>query len=550
MILNTLSHFLKRSAFPYLLIVTWASSFSLQATPQHLIFTYQDDPSQSFTANWQIISKNKIKPSDANVYYDTVSRKGEPDAYAYTSTSTAVKIKGLDDRMIYRAKIGGLEAATTYYLMVGNADHGYSKEIKIRTLPNDGSRLRFATGGDMGVSKDTRTLLRLAAARQPQFSVIGGDVAYANGKLSNVAAWDTWLKYYTEEMITPDGFQIPIILAIGNHEVRGAYNQPKDNAPFYFGFFAQDEAHSYFSIKFSDSFALIVLDTGHIASHKSQSKWLREKLKSFHDITHVAAVYHVPLYPSHRDFMGAHSLEGRTHWGPIFDEYELTVAFENHDHTYKRSHPMKNGKPSEDGTGTLYLGDGCWGRGTRSINFMGRDYLAKSGSIQHFWMVDVSANEGMRYKAVDIDDQVFDIYPSDGSEVANAEAIFAQKTSSYFIPPEMVEISEMQSSTKKWREGQSDVTITNILNFPISVDLIPSFPRDVKFDKKLKLKQLVIQPRKKLRIPLNLSTSKSAGYKIDKVKFRLKIKVHSKDKKDGPPLLLEEQYRIKAVVSK
>lgn len=34
-------------------------------------------------------------------------------------------------------------------------------------------------------------------------------------------------------------------------------------------------------------------------------------------------------------------------------------AFENHDHVYKRTYPLKNNQVVADGT--IYLGDGAWG---------------------------------------------------------------------------------------------------------------------------------------------------------------------------------------------
>lgn len=43
---------------------------------------------------------------------------------------------------------------------------------------------------------------------------------------------------------------------------------------------------------------------------------------------------------------------------PLFEEYELTAAFENHDHTYKRTHRIRDGWWIP--RGVLYLGDGAW----------------------------------------------------------------------------------------------------------------------------------------------------------------------------------------------
>ncbi|MGZ0655112.1 purple acid phosphatase family protein [Coraliomargarita sp. W4R72] len=517
----------------------------LQAAPQHLVFTYQADPSTSLTANWQNIGEDISVSDEASIYYDTISRAGEAAAYTHTKSVQASKIEGLNDRVIYHASLNDLKPATTYYLIVGNAQQGFSQEVKVRTLPGDESPLHFVTGGDMGTSEATRTLLHHAASHDPQFAVIGGDIAYANGNLKSVGSWDQWLNFYTEEMKTSTGLQIPLVLAVGNHEVQGSYNKPKTHAPFYFGFFAQDTEHSYFSIKFSPHFALLVLDSGHVATHASQSEWLHGELESYQDIPHVAAVYHVPLYPSHRDLMDWYSYEGRTHWGPLFDEFNLTVAFENHDHSFKRSHLMKYGAPTSDGTGTLYLGDGCWGREPRGIDFMERPYLAKSGSIQHFWVVDASA-EAMKYQAIDIDNKVFDVYPIDAANAKEADAVFSQKTSHYSLPSEATKLAEMECSEETWFAGQALITLKNVFDFPIIADLQTFFPGDVSMTSTQAVTELHLPVGESIVIPLDLKTTAVSGYPRAKVNFYLRVHMRSDTTSISPVIKFEKTLGIRA----
>ena len=44
---------------------------------------------------------------------------------------------------------------------------------------------------------------------------------------------------------------------------------------------------------------------------------------------------------------------------PIFLFFYLNVAFEHHNHAYKRTFPMKEGRI--DPEGVIYMGDGSWG---------------------------------------------------------------------------------------------------------------------------------------------------------------------------------------------
>ena len=46
---------------------------------------------------------------------------------------------------------------------------------------------------------------------------------------------------------------------------------------------------------------------------------------------------------------------------PLFDKHNIDLVLEHHDHTFKRTHPMRGGEVDEK-TGIAYLGDGSWGK--------------------------------------------------------------------------------------------------------------------------------------------------------------------------------------------
>jgi hypothetical protein len=285
--------------------------------------------------------------------------------------------------------------------------------------------------------------------------------------------------YYTEEMVTPDGYSIPMVLAIGNHEVHGSFGQSKQAAPFFFGFFGQDPEKSYFKRQFGPQLALFVLDSGHVASHESQVDWLDQELEASKEIPYKAAIYHVPLYPSHRDFMGTYSDLGRAHWAPVFDAHGLTVAFENHDHTFKRSHFIKNGEKVPNGEGTLYLGDGCWGRDARPVDEAPLWYLNKQGAIQHFWVVDCTV-EQMTYRAVDMENRVFDIYPDAGEDTARASEVFASTPGLYKLPEGVIASTLDLVQNPAWKGGELETILRNPFAHPVEIWMQP-LPERINF---------------------------------------------------------------------
>lgn len=454
------------------LVLALALPLSADEAPSHVIFTWQGDTGTTLTVNFQSFTAEAMKPT---VFWDTVPREGMVEDYRYQTTGRSFRIPGLEDRWVYRVELTGLAPGGTVYLSAGSPDGGISREYKVRTLPHDGRPLRFVTGGDMGPSYLTRKLLRESAKVSPDVALIGGDVAYANGQIAAVDKWDAWLRYYEEEMVTPEGFAIPVIIGIGNHEVIGGYLGSKDKAPFFFGFFGQDE-NTYFARKLGANLSLFVLDTGHIAPHDgAQAAWLDAALTEHASVPFTAAIYHVPLYPSHRAYDGSGSARGRQHWGPLFDKHGLTVAFENHDHTHKRTPLLKANAISSEGT--LYLGDGCWGRDPRPITQGGRWYLERASSVAHFWAVEVDA-KGLSYRAIDARGRVFDTYPETTPGAREASETYSALPLLYTLPADWVKLEPWVLGTPTGTRGETTVTFTNksgrALEVAVAPDSVPS----------------------------------------------------------------------------
>lgn len=371
------------------------------ASVDHKVYlTWQGDTATTMTVNFQL-----SEPSDTpEVLYDTSSRKGLHALYQHKATGEVRTIEKLKKRYIFSTELTGLMPDTTYYFVAGNDKQGYTPEMKFKTLPQDSAEIRFVTGGDMGTLPMMPRLLEESAKLSPSLAIVGGDIAYANGSLNNLFLWDRWLNAWTKNMVTPEGYTIPMILATGNHETNDKEGSASAVAPFYFGFFPQEET-AYFTRMLGRDTVMYVLDSGHTVSHESQVGWLKDEMIAHADTPWQFAIYHVPLYPSHRPFDYGLSVAGRTHWAPLFDQYGLDIGFENHDHTQKRTKPIRNGEV--DPEGTLYLGDGCYGVPPRSIDNKGAWYLETANSVPHFWVVDVGESQ-VHCRAIMQDGEVLD----------------------------------------------------------------------------------------------------------------------------------------------
>jgi len=410
---------LQFSVFFFCCSLSWFAIPVADAAPRHVYLTWQGDTSTTMTVNYQTMEE----ADTSTVYYDTKARNGKTSDYRFRATGIRHKIEGLQDgRTIHWVELTQLKPGKTYYFIAGDARNGFTAERKFQTVPDGRQKLRFVNGGDMGTGPALQPLLQHAARQEPNFAVVGGDIAYANDVLTNYTRWDIWLDAWQQSMVTPKGYTVPMVLAIGNHEVRGGSARSLTNAVFYFQYFAQVHDRSYYSRKFGKNLVMYLLDSGHLTPHGGeQAAWLDAELNADRNFRHRFAVYHVPLYPSYRAFDGGGSVAGRNAWLPVFDSHRLTTAFEHHDHSFKRTKLLRNNQP--DPKGTLYLGDGCWGQPARPINRELRWYEDKVGSIQHFWLVDVSRSR-VEYRAINKEGKVFDVYPPDARGAKEAEKVY------------------------------------------------------------------------------------------------------------------------------
>ncbi len=377
------------------------------AEPLHTYLTYSGDPSTSIDINLWI----EEKVPGVEVFLDTVSHGGEKGKYAqhvmapYRQTILEI----LDRRALYVADLKDLKPGTMYYFMAGDEKHGYTKERSFRTLQGGAAPLRFVNGGDMGTDRRTEKLLKLAGKQDPDFGVIGGDIPYSNGLLAEYGDWTQWFANWDKYMVTSDGRMIPIVAAIGNHEVNGYETDNQElRSPDYMSLFGGQGPAAYYSRRFGDNVIFLLLDSGHLNPHAgAQTQWIEQELAKYKDVKCKFAAYHVPLYPTHRPYDGQGSVNGRTYWGPLFDTYGLTVGFEHHDHVFKRSKPLRGNRVVEHGT--VYVGDGAFGVDPRETDPQPRWYNEKEGSIAHFWVVDVRS-DGVSLKAIDEDGVTVDAF--------------------------------------------------------------------------------------------------------------------------------------------
>ncbi len=335
------------------------------------------------------------------------------------------------NRMVHTVEITGLRGDTLHEFRLGRlatrepdgallfTPHGPVQ--KFRTLPATLSRpVRFVSGGDIygGSTPDLMaTMCRVAAAQDPEFALLGGDIAYVNNEPKAASRWFDFFRIWRETMITKDGRMIPVVPAIGNHEVHGDTYQIRGGAPnrgvspdralFFYTLFAFPGRPGYNALDVGNYLSLVALDSFHSNPVPGpQTDWLRDTLAKRRNVPFIVPFYHVPAYPSHRAMSGPISVAIRANWVPLFDEAGVRFAFENHDHTYKVTHPLRASERHPDGT--RYLGDGAWAVTTRVTHPLEQaPYLERAHSKNHVFVVTLQPGKA-DFIAVDAAGAEFD----------------------------------------------------------------------------------------------------------------------------------------------
>ena len=382
---------------------------SLYGQVRHVYYTFQNDPFSTITLNVHTTSEKTL--------FFELKKDG-----SWIETKEAVgekfNLPGVS-RYLYAVEFDHLNENTTYEIEIFSELFEKVQTTQFTTLSTNKNDLKFAVGGDFEIAQDGIKILKTIASCDPSVILFGGDYPKDVYTLYDYKKWDEWLDISTSLLVKKNGSQIPWILAIGNNEVFGSFNQTLDEAPFFARYFKQPGLNgSYFSLPLAQELQLIVLDSGLTASHDGpQKKWLEETLTTHASKTQIA-LYHVPIYPSVRfkeenwyyklvsmiyrlkdkpflakRLLSPQSLAGYVHWGPLFDTYHLFCAFEHHDHTFKRSQPIKDGKINK--FGTVYLGDGGlapYPQFTPLQKFFDSKLKKTIGHIQFFWFITFKDN--------------------------------------------------------------------------------------------------------------------------------------------------------------
>lgn len=272
-----------------------------------------------------------------------------------------------DSQLVCRVTITGLKENTTYYYR-WNTGNGWSETEKYETKSFTSHKALVV--GDIQIAEDSRpdgdlsqesishnwnTVLSTALNQNP-------DISYLVSPGDNTSTGETAKEWQT--LLMPKALrQLPMALAIGNHDKKGMMYEYYTNMPneYYGKFFSGLDRDFWF--RHGDALYLFYdSTTGNAPDHEAMT---REAIKLNPDAKWRIGVVHHGIYGA-GDCIGDAETEIllTTIFAPIFESFDLDLVITGHTHSQGRSHFMNNtkvvgkaesGKTYTDPEGIVYL---------------------------------------------------------------------------------------------------------------------------------------------------------------------------------------------------
>ncbi len=362
--------------FVVLLILTGFANEMFAKTDKYRCM-WRNDPATTMTIGW-----NQVSGNSPTLYYDIYDHGSDSQAYTWSQNpDRTVQAKGMDNRFV---RLRGLQPNTVYHFIIVDSE-GASEPMSFRTAPDHPyERLSIIAGGD---SRNHRTgrknANKLVSKLRPHCVMFGGDMTGSD----KAREWKYWFDDW-QYTVGEDGRLTPLIVARGNHE----YSNES-----IVDLFDVENPKVYYALNLGGNLLRVYTLNSLIASGGDQGAWLKEDLSRNEDMTWKFAQYHFAIRPhtrAKREQNGQYK-----NWGIPFHEHSVDMVVESDAHTVKTTWPIRPTSESgsemgfirDDQTGTVYIGEGCWGAPLRRNND-DKKWTRNSGSFNQFKWIFVSEN--------------------------------------------------------------------------------------------------------------------------------------------------------------
>ena len=316
--------------------------------PERVMLSCVEDPAHMQRLTWR--ANGPVKAPVAQVALLTASPKFEDSVQTVPAVAKApFKSASGGEAYHYAATFAGLQPETRYCYRVGDGET-WSEWNSFQTASETAKPFRFIYVGD--VQNDIRSLcsrtMRMAFQHAPdaRFIVYAGDLV-TDGYSDSL--WDEFA--FANEVVSA---MIPALPTPGNHDTHHQTDKeppyPFNADPAYHGHFAlpengpadapalNQEAYyvDYQGVRMiSVNSNALELDTPPDV-RKALVAWVEQTLKN-NPNRWTLVTHHHPIYSTSKK---RDNLWLRKQLRPLYDQYQVDVVLQGHDHTYGRTHKV------------------------------------------------------------------------------------------------------------------------------------------------------------------------------------------------------------------
>lgn len=399
----------------------WKTHVASKSAPDQITISFGADAGREIVWSWRTrpdVDQTRLRLAVAEP--DSSSPSSDP---ALRPSSTFRTVEGesrlvetpcvLNDRTVrrHRAAVQGLEPGRRYFYSIGDGSpEGWTPWTRVETAPERDAHTRFLYMGDPQTGfQSWGKRLESAYRRYPdaQFLLIAGDLVDRGNERTN------WDHFFLRSAAVFS--QLPVMPSVGNHEYldqgprlfRMFFDLPR-NGP------ATSEADLVYSFEHGGAFFAVLDSTMAVSSAKAareQAEWLDRALSASR-ANWKFVMFHHPVYASRR---ARDNQPLKDYWVPVFDKHHVDVVFQGHDHTYIRTHPLRNNQRAASAAeGTYYVvsvsGDKLYDQEPRD------EYEVARSFVPTYQVIDVDpATNRLTYQSKAEDGETIDSFVIDKS---------------------------------------------------------------------------------------------------------------------------------------
>ena len=312
------------------------------AIPDHMHLSWQHDTSTTMTVMW----RTDWSYTGTFCQYGLTQGYGsqvEGDNFTYSGASGlqhTVEMTGLTPDTMYHFRCGdGTQWSSDYTFSTGPAVGDFCSPVKFAAMGDDRSSV------SSGPSFMWQPTLAATVSHDPEFILHLAD-AVDDGE--DQGGWDEFFEWAANEII-----QQPMMHCWGNHE-----NGTDSKFLQQFAFPVNDVTgtEDFYDWRYGP-IHFFALTTEHgDTMYQQQAQWLAQKLEETDAIWKIV-YFHRPAYSS--GIAHGNTPEVQQYFVPVFDQYQVDVVLQAHDHDYERTKPIRYGEVKQNyREGTLYVTSG------------------------------------------------------------------------------------------------------------------------------------------------------------------------------------------------